>query len=134
MRGQAALEYGMILAIVLAALIPIVYLAYTEFSSRSGVALANLAADRLAQAVALVAAQGPGARVQVNAYWPAGVSEARVAGREVVLRVAGPGGRPADVYRVTDVNLTAAAFPTTEGRYVFDVEYRTDGNVTVSLA
>jgi len=131
-RGQAGVEYMALFAFVAVVLLAASYYFYSGFQMQSRVFQARIAVDKIANAADAVASQGQGSAKQVSVYFPSGLINATTRGREVLLTVAGPDGRPTDVYSVTLANLSLYQFPLAENRYLFNVTFSSNGNVSIS--
>ena len=133
LRGQSAVEYASILAIILIAMIPIVYVALSsiEDSTRSSQAQAAIVA--LTDASDLVLAQGPGSSTIVDVYMPRAVNpiKTNLTGKEIRINVFMTNGAEHDFFALTKGNLTGA-LPTTPGRHRLRVEMLYSGVVSLS--
>jgi len=108
MRAQAAVEYLSIIALSLAALLPLWY--FVSMSTDSvkqdlRVGTARQAVFKLRDAADLAYAQGSPSEFLVEVNVPESISSAYVSGNEVVLRLLVRGGIT-DVFAVTTANLT----------------------------
>lgn len=131
-RGQAGLEYAALVGLVLFVALPLAYYAYLNASVQANIAQAEIAAGKISAAADLVAASGPGAKTAVEVYFPPGVANVTFQGREILFSVRTASGGTADVYRVTQANLTPATLTTLEGDRVFLMAFASSGNLTLS--
>ena len=123
MRAQAAFEYMVIVALVLAFLIPIwAYVTSLEqqTSTQLSISYAKNAAEKIADTADLVYSQGAPARVEVNIYIPKNVESVNITNNTIdfVVRVDSV---------LNDVTATSAAklngtVPNREGTYLFAIE------------
>ncbi len=132
-RAQAGLEYLVIIALVLAILIPMAYYAYEEYRVQADYAQADLAVQKIADAIDLVYSQGTGSQTVVEVYVPQRVESISLAGREVLLKFRTSGGALTDVYRVTNANLTPAVLPDAENVQLLGFRYEADGNISTTV-
>ncbi len=131
-KAQASVEYITLFALVSVVLLIASYYLYSNFQVQSRAFQARIAVDRIASAADAVASQGVGSSKQVSAYFPSGIINATARGREVLLVIPGPDGRPNDVYAFTLANLSVYQFPLGEGRYTFNVAFNANGNISIS--
>ncbi|MFH0835181.1 MAG: hypothetical protein V1881_02465, partial [Candidatus Micrarchaeota archaeon] len=105
---QAAVEYLSIIALSLAALLPLWYFVSTSTDSVKQdlrVGSARQAVFKLRDAADLAYAQGSPSEFVVEVNVPESISSAYVSGNEVVLRLEVRGGIT-DIFAVTTANLT----------------------------
>ncbi|MFA4946247.1 MAG: hypothetical protein WC607_01760 [Candidatus Micrarchaeia archaeon] len=110
MRGQAAIEYLVIVALSLAVLLPLWFYVDTNRTQVEGqlrLGYAQQAVNRLRDAADLVYAQGPPAQIYVEVNVPPGIASASVSGRAISLFVNSQWG-PNEVYAVTVANVTGS--------------------------
>ncbi len=107
-RGQAALEYMMIIGMVLIILTPMIYYAYQQNETAIRSSQARLAASRIASAADSVYAQGPGARAYLDVLLPSGYSQQSFVSENVVnIRVSTPAGIN-DVIQIAKANMSGS--------------------------
>lgn len=95
MRGQAALEYLVMLGLLLVVLMPVwVYVnsASTQEKLESRVSSAKYAAQRIAEAADAVYVQGPPAKLSIYVNIPDGTKDVFFSEREITFRIASAGG------------------------------------------
>ena len=108
MRAQAAVEYLSIIALSLAALLPLWYFVSTSTDSVKQdlrVGTARQAVFKLRDAADLAYAQGSPSEFLVEVNVPGSISSAYLSGNEIVLRLEVRGGTT-DIFSVTTANLT----------------------------
>jgi|GEM_PF-5719695 len=133
-KGQAGLEYVAIIALALVVLVPLAFFAVQRAQVNSNLAQADIAVSKIATAIEVVRAQGPGATIYLEYYLPGDASNLTIGGREVLLTMAGQSGQGQAVYRVASANLTPNSLPFVQGVYVLEVKHQASGNVSVALS
>ena len=134
MKLQIAMEYLIIVGVVLVFLIPIwVYVTVSQNEALGDLSLsyARTAVEKLRSAADMVYSQGAPAKVRQNVYFPSGLEEAALQGSSVVLTVRTYAGL-SNVSAVCKGNLTGA-LPQEEGNYLFTVE-AIDHTVSITYA
>ncbi|MFH1247076.1 MAG: hypothetical protein V1644_01725 [Candidatus Micrarchaeota archaeon] len=131
-KGQAGVEYLSLFAIILFALLFVVYFFYGNFQTQARATQARIAVDRIASAMDSVTAQGPGSSKVISVYFPGGILNATANGREVGMAVASWEGKPNDIYQVVKRNVTFVQLPLTEGTKYFTIMFNANGNVSIS--
>ncbi|VVB68298.1 Uncharacterised protein [Candidatus Norongarragalina meridionalis] len=109
MRAQAAVEYLSIVAISLAALLPLWYFVSTSTDSVKQdlrVGSARQAVFKLRDAADLAYAQGVPAEFLVEVNVPDGISSASLYANEIVLQISMGSRGTTDVFSVSIANLT----------------------------
>ncbi len=127
------MEYVAILAIMLIALIPIVYIALSSVEDSYRNSQASVAVVTLADASDLVLAQGPGSSTAVDVYIPRSVNpdNTYLSGKEIRINVYMTNGAQHDFFALTKGNLTGT-LPVTQGRHRLKVEMLYSGAVKIS--
>jgi len=134
MKLQAALEYLLIVGVVLALLIPIwvhVSTSQNEASGDLALSYANAAVGKLREYADMVQAQGPPAKVTAIVYFPSGLESASLVNATILLKVRTYAGLN-DVYATSRANLTGA-LPQKDGNFLFTVEAM-GSNVSITYA
>ncbi len=116
MKGQAAVEYAMILGLILVALIPIFYISLQNTNNSVKNTQASDLVNQIASAANTVYALGPGSTKYITINMPQGVSLATVTQNEVRLRIS-INGRTSDVTALAKANFSTANLPTQPGQY-----------------
>ena len=132
-KGQAGLEYAMLLAVVLAALGILLYFTYQQTQFDNAVSQAQVTVTKIVDAVDLVYAQGQGARTQIRVYFPPNINYAAVQGKEVLINMFVLGGGTTDVYKVAEGSV-AGSLPQTEGVYYLDVYVDETGTANIAVS
>lgn len=125
-RGQAGIEYVILIGILLLFFIPIIYYSLTEASKSVKLGQLENMVTRLGKAVDAVYALGPHSREIIPVTIPEGVESASVTGHEILLRVAGI----EEVLVITKAQVTGT-LPITKGTYFIIVEAQPSGIVNV---
>lgn len=116
MKGQAAVEYAMILGLVLVALIPIFYISLQNTNNSVKSTQASDLVNQIASAANTVYALGPGSTRYITINMPQGVSLATVNQNEVRLIIS-INGKSSDVTALAKANFSTANLPTQPGQY-----------------
>ncbi len=127
MRGQAAVEYMTIIAIVLAILLPLTIYVWQTNASSTGVNQAQIAADKIANTATNQWAQGIGSKTRIYVYFPPGYNSAKsgfsysaaTQKSTVRLNLNIPGGNT-DVISVASANITGT-MPSSPGYAYLDM-------------
>ena len=117
-RAQTAMEYFLIMGMVMAVLIPTwAYVTAVQRDAGDQISLsyAHNAVNKIAGIADMVHSQGSPASMKTMIHIPAGVEEIQLRNREVNFRVRTSSGT-SDVYAITIANLTGS-IPTTPGDY-----------------
>jgi hypothetical protein len=140
-RAQAALEYILIVGLVMAILVPFTYYGYISSQESTRVLQANRAVESLADAAKYVYSQGVGSRVTVEVVVPDGVnfpgsyigkpagSNASVPSKEINLRVETQSGET-DVFKSVDFDVRGS-WLSHSGQYLFVLYMTDDGYVMI---
>lgn len=133
MKGQSAIEYASILAIMLMALIPIVYIALSTVEDSHRSAQASTAIVAIVDATDIILAQGPGSSTTVDIYMPRAVNPDKTGlmNKEIRISVYMSNGDESDFFALAKANLTGA-LPTSAGRHRLKVEMLHSGAIQVS--
>ena len=133
MKAQAAIEYMMIISIVMVIIIPLFFLVNTYmYEGKEELKLKALedSVESLAEASDMVYFQGYPAKMSVKLYVPEGVTLAEVNENIIRVRIKTSSGE-IDVIGVTQANLTGS-LPTTSGIHTITLAAQEDGLVNVS--
>ncbi|MCD6477476.1 MAG: hypothetical protein J7K87_00545 [Candidatus Aenigmarchaeota archaeon] len=133
MKGQAAVEYMIIIGIAIAILTPLFVIidSYT-YESKQDLRTKALedGLDSIAESANMVYFQGYPARISVTVYIPQGVILTNVTGDFIRVRLESKNGYN-DVISVTDAPVNGT-LPTSSGTYKVTVSATEDGWVNVS--
>ena len=132
-KGQAAIEYMVVVAVGLLVLIPIVYYSsrsFQNYKEDTNILSAKTTVEKIGENVDWVYSQGYPARVQIKVYVPEKVTLASLENRTVLMRIYSTSG-PKDVYYET-ISDMVGALPSRAGFYRLSVA-ATDGFVNVSV-
>jgi len=130
--GQAAMEYLIVVGLVLAFIIPIwayVSSVQQQAGQQLSITYAKNTAQKLASTADLVFSQGPPAKVRVNVFIPKNIESVSVAGNTINLRMY-VDSTISDVFATATANVSGT-LPTSEGNYFIIVEAK-DGYVQIS--
>ena len=107
-KAQAALEYMMIVGLVLVILAPIVLYAYQQNEISVRTSQARLAVSQISAAADSLYAQGPGAKTFIDVFLPSGYgSQSFISDGIIALKIQTPAGTN-DIIEVTKANLTGS--------------------------
>lgn len=123
MKAQVALEYIIIVGIVLAFLIPVwSYLAAanTQASESLAASQAQAAAQKIASAADLVYTQGPPSQIKTEVFFPNGMSGASLNDSTVIIQVYSAGS-VSDVVATSLANFTGS-IPQSAGLYQLTIK------------
>jgi uncharacterized protein (UPF0333 family) len=123
LSGQTAMEYLIIVSIVLVFMIPIwTYVATMQQQTNTELTLtyARNAANQIADAAKLVYSQGPPAKLRINVYIPYGVQNITITNNSISFGVIF-NSKTADIYAFSTSNLNGS-IPSGQGYYWIDVE------------
>lgn len=131
-RGQAGVEYIILIGVLLFFFIPIIYYSLTLSMTNVKMSQIENIINRLGKAVDAVYALGPGSMEIIPITMPEGVTAATVggaSGHEILLKVTGSGG-------LSDVHVSTKAYvmgsiPIEKGTYYMKVETSADGTVNL---
>jgi len=121
-KGQAALEYMMVISLVLLFIIPVwAYMSTVnqEATNEINYAYGKNAARKVIDAAELVYSQGPPASVEINVYIPRYVQWVNVTNETISFRM--NAGYETDVFGISTVPLNGT-MPIVEGNYFIKVE------------
>ena len=131
-RAQSALEYIIIVSMVLVFMIPIwtyVSSMQNQTSAELSLTYAKNTANQIADAANLVYSQGPPAKLKINVYIPYGVENVTIVNSTIRFTIwASPGY--SDVFAFSNAKLNGT-LPTNEGYYWMDIE-ATDNIVQIT--
>ena len=130
-RGQAAMEYIILIGVLFIFLIPIVYYSFTESSTSIKASQLDNAVKRMAKAADAVYGLGPGAQDIVVITLPFGVEEAVIGNHSINLRTSTFGGIN-DVNAVT-IGEVNGSIPIQPGTYRILIKHLSEGYVNLSL-
>lgn len=140
-RAQAALEYILVVVLVMAVLVPFTYYGFISSQESTRVLQANRAVEAIADASKYVYSQGVGSRVTVEVFVPDGInfsgsyigkpswSGVDIPSREINLRLQTQKGET-DVLKSLDFSVKGA-WLSHSGQYLFTVYMADDGYVWV---
>ena len=123
MRGQAAVEYFVVVGLVVMFMIPLwTYMVSTQQDVGQEVSLsyAQTAAKQIADAASLVHSQGYPAKISIRVYIPAGVLNVSLAQKTVSLNITYR-NLMTDVWSKSNADMNGT-IPTNEGYYNFDIQ------------
>jgi uncharacterized protein (UPF0333 family) len=130
-RGQAAIEYIILIGVLLVFLIPVVYYSLNQSSTQVRMSQLENAVKRLAKTADAMQGIGIGAHDVVVITLPQGVEEVEVGNYTINLKVSMAGGI-SDIGMPTKANITGS-FPSTPGTYRILLQHLNTGVVNVSL-
>ncbi len=125
MKVQVAVEYIIIVAVVIAFLVPLwSYVASVkqQTGEQLRISYAQNAVDKIADTADMVYSQGPPAKVNLRVYIPGGVGSTNISGTMVNMKV-WVGMNYSDVTAFSMVQMNGT-LPSSEGNYWVTVEAR----------
>ncbi len=129
-KAQVALEYLLVVGIVLSILLPTALYVYRENETLSGTYQAQVAASRLASVADNIYAQGPGAKATIGVTFPRGYSNlSTVYGNFINIKISTPSGYN-DIIAVTKANITGS-LPVSSGYKLITIEMLANGSVSI---
>ncbi len=128
-KAQAAIEYVILISILMVFLIPIIDYALNESVTSVRVNQLENSARRIAKAVNTVYALGPGTVEIVTVTFPTGIESTAVTGNEILLNVTIYGSY-SDVHYPTKANVSGW-LPTNPGTYRIAIKML--NNLTVDV-
>jgi uncharacterized protein (UPF0333 family) len=134
-KGQTALEYLIIVTVLLAALLPLVYLA-NQYSSRSTVSVeAKVAVDSLVESADYVTSLSPGSKTTVDIFIPQGYvsNESSINGKRILLTFYLSTGKKFTIHKETKANVTGT-LPSGWGYHEFSFTFQEDATVLIEAA
>ncbi|MEK6840109.1 MAG: hypothetical protein AABX72_04140 [Nanoarchaeota archaeon] len=130
-RGQAAIEYVILVGTLMVFLIPVVYYALNESSYRVKMNQIDNAVKRVAKVADVVYALGPGAQDVVVVTIPYGVLSSGVGNYSINLKVSALGGN--SDYGFKTVGNVTGSLPILPGTYRILIKHLADNVVNVSV-
>lgn len=130
-RGQAAIEYVILVGTLMVFLIPVVYYALNESSYRVKMNQLDNAVKRVAKVADVVYALGPGAQDVVVITIPYGVLSSQVANYSINLEVSALGGDSDYGYRT--VGNVTGSLPILPGTYRILIQHLRESVINVSV-
>ena len=130
-RGQAAMEYIILISLLFIFLIPVVYYSLTESNNSIRVSQLDNAVNKVAKVADEVYAIGPGAQDIAIITLPIGVESIAVGNHSINLVTHMFGGLDeVNAITVAEVN---GSMPIREGTYRILLKYVSEGYVNISL-
>lgn len=130
MKSQAALEYMLIVGIVLAFLVPLILYVFQQAEISTRMQQAEVAVNTIAMAADNLYAQGPGAKSTINVFLPNGYGGGNISNRTVIIKVFLISGST-DIVAVSKANLTGS-LPKEPGYKQITLELLSNGMINVS--
>ena len=120
MKAQAAVEYVVIIGVVLSIAITIFYFAMSYFSESVALSKAKESAEAVARNVDYVYSLGEGTRTTVSIDLPNNIIDSTIAGNEIIFKISTSAGK-SDVY-ATAMTGPTGELPKTPGRHFLVIE------------
>jgi len=127
MKAQAAVEYLIMVGVILAIAIPIFYYSLTYSSESVAISKSKEAAEAIASGGDYVYSLGEGTRTTVAIDIPTNVKESYILDNEIGFRISTSAGIT-DVYAMSMTNVTGS-LPDTPGRHFIVIKHLGDGVV-----
>lgn len=134
-KGQAALEYMIIIAVLLAALLPLIYLANQHSATSSASTEARIAVDTIVATADSVSSLSPGSKTTARIFIPAGyaANESYISGKVVFIKVYLANGKELTYYKGAKSNLTGS-MPSNPGYHLFSFTFQDTASVLIEVA
>ncbi|MBI4154810.1 class III signal peptide-containing protein [Candidatus Woesearchaeota archaeon] len=130
-RGQASVEYLILVGIMLALLIPLFYYSLTEISNNLRISQAENAVNLIAGKIDNIYTLGQGNRETVKIIIPKGtVSLGVIQNKSIELKLL-IFGNQTEIFKNTKANNIIGNFPTESGIYLLQIEGLDNGDVKV---
>lgn len=109
MRGQASIEYLVMVGIIIVAITVLAAMAWQENEITTRFSQAQVAAKMIASTAEIVYAQGPGSKSSINVIVPSGYSpsSSSIQGDRITLAIQTSGGT-VDVIALTKANVSGS--------------------------
>lgn len=123
MKAQTAMEYMIIVGIVLAFMLPLwIYVTTSQqrITTELSITYGKNAIDQIVSAADLVYSQGPPAKVTISVYIPSGIDNITITGNVIIMKVR-VDSRLSDLVAVSNTQLNGT-LPVSEGTYDIDIE------------
>ena len=133
MKGQVALEYLIILTLILGALIPLVFLSFNYLSEYKAISDANSAYNILSASINQAFSLNPGSKLTTRIYIPQSYDKAgsSFASNVITLKFNMPNGDPLVISESVKGNIQGD-LPDMQGHYIFTFELLDSNIVRVS--
>ena len=129
-RGQASLEYAMIVGLMMLVTVPVFYYANAKVSNDLSLTKVDDAVTSLTAAADTVYLSGPGTVKLVWIDLPGGVTSTEVSGRHVSVKF-NVNGQETEIHGLSKAELTGSV-PDSQGTYRMKVEMLDSGTVSIS--
>lgn len=132
MRAQTSVEYLILLAALLAVIVPFAFIAQQTIENSSRTSQAKIAADTLADAANSLFLQGPGASTQVQVYLPPSYNElfSYASNRTININIYLATGENSDIFRTTNGEIRGK-LPSNGGFQIIPLYYTHAGYVVI---
>jgi hypothetical protein len=124
MRGQTAVEYFIIAAMVMMFMVPIWLYMFTtqdQTSQELSLSYTRNTAKQIADAASLVHSQGAPAKINIKVYIPNGIENVSIIDRTIIFDVS-LGSQSTEVWYTSNAPMTGQDdIPLNEGYYYFDI-------------
>jgi hypothetical protein len=123
-KGQSAVEYFIIAAMVMMFMVPIwVYMTTTQqqTSDELAISYAKNTVKQITDAASLVHSQGYPAKINIRVYIPTGLENVTIIGNTLIFKV-NTGGTLSEVWYTSSADMQGEdKIPLNEGYYNFDI-------------
>jgi uncharacterized protein (UPF0333 family) len=135
MKAQVGLEYMVILAVLVAFMIPLFYIANDRLQYSRTTSEAREAMNTMVSTVNTVYSQSPGSRLTVNIFFPTGYDNKSsfISNRTIQLKITLPDGTPYEIFGMTKCNVTGR-LPPYAGYHAMTFTLNQSGFVAISTA
>ncbi len=128
-KGQASLEYFMLLAVVLVVLLPFSFIAFSEMDAKNTIAMAKLAATKIRHAADNVYAQGEDSKATITIYLPSKISNFSITQKEIIVEATSIGGQKTQISDSVRGTMLPTGLATTEGIRPITATYNSTTNL-----
>ncbi len=135
MRAQIGLEYMVVVAMVIAILVPLFYYANQKLESSRTEGEARIAMNALVTSVNTIYAQSPGSKISANIYIPKGYQPAssRLINRTILMNYTSMGGDRYEIIGIAKCNV-GGRLPPYWGYHVMTFTLNQSGYVIINAS
>jgi len=133
MKAQIGLEYMIVVALVIAILVPLFYYANQKLESSRTEGEARIAMNTIVTSVNTVYAQSPGSKLSANVFVPKGYQPAssRLINRTILMNYTSMGGDRYEIIGIAKCNVSGR-LPPYWGYHVMTFILQQNGNVSIN--
>ncbi len=132
-RGQASVEYLILVGVMLAFLIPLFYYALTEISTNLKTSQAENTISLLAGKIDNIYSLGPGNREKLKITIPKGAVSLSVLNNKTIELKMMVYGNVTEIFKTTKAQNIIAALPNNSGTYFLNIESINSGDILIGI-